>query len=262
MGIRFDQYEMDVSMQTNLSYSEDFRVACKINNLKYEEVLQYFIDHVSFYAFIGGEMDLVYQWATKVTTDCKRVFNGVITRINDAEIQRITLKHIKKLTGLSLDNDLSAELKIKQSIVFVKEWSDEMLPLTNYATQLDTGHDQFLQLTFEFNLLCRVHGLTSSQLLQCFIDNISLAKERAINLHGMVEPNPAMAILLLVVINNSEIKDKIMPHQEIYKKYGLQLLKLDKKQKGEFDLQKRISIYTAFYLDWYHTLNKLSTIPN
>lgn len=255
MGIRFDQYEMDVRIPTNLTYPEEFRVACKINNLKYEELLQYFIDHVSFYAFIGGEMELVHQWATKVTTDCKRAFNGVFTRINDIEIQRITLKYIKKLTGLSLNNTLSKESKILQSTFVVKAWSDEMQPLTNYETQLDSGDHHYLQLTFDFNLLCRVHGLTSVQLLQCFIDNISLARERAINLNEMIEPNPAMAILLLVVINNSEIKDKIMPHQQIYKQYGMQLLKLDKKQKKELSLQKRINSYSAFYLDWYNTLN-------
>ncbi len=255
MGIKFDQYEMNVSRSTNLTYPEDFVVACKINNLKYQELLQYFIDHVSFYAFIGGEMDLVYQWATKVTTDCKCVFNGIITRINDVEIRRITLKYIKKLTGLSLNNTLSKEFKIIQSNLFVKNWSDEMLPLTNYETQLDTGDHQYLELTFDFNLLCRIHGFTSAQLLQSFINNISLARERAVNLNEMIAPNPAMAILLLVVINNKAIKDKIMPRQEVYKKYGIQLLRLDKIQKNEPDLQRRINIYTEFYLDWYKTLN-------
>ncbi|PIH00455.1 hypothetical protein CS542_04535 [Pedobacter sp. IW39] len=42
--------------QIKLNYSE-FKIACKINNLKPEELLQYFISYV-FYAFIGGNMKL------------------------------------------------------------------------------------------------------------------------------------------------------------------------------------------------------------
>jgi hypothetical protein len=39
--------------QFGLIYTEDFSVACAISYLKREEVLQYFINKVSFYAFNG-----------------------------------------------------------------------------------------------------------------------------------------------------------------------------------------------------------------
>lgn len=253
MGTGFDQYEMGISMQTNLNYTEEFKIACKINNVKAEELLQFFIDHVSFYTFIGGEMELVYQWATKVATDCTTTFDGIISKISDVEIQGITLKYIKILTSLSLNDHLSKGSKAKQSALYIKAWSDEMLPLTNYETTFDTG-PHLLQISFDFNLLCRVHGLSSGELLQCFINNISLARERAAHLFDHAIPNPAMAILLLVVINNAEMRNKVMPNQEIYRKYILLLLKLDEQQYRQPDLWQRVDCYTEFYLDWYNTL--------
>ena len=240
-----------------LNFTEDFKIACKINNLKHEELIQYFVDHVSFYTFIGGEMGPVNQWATKVCIDCENVFDGIVDRENDNEIRRISLKYIKKLTALSLGDEITAEEKMMHSGVLIEQWSQEMSPLTNYKKELDLGEGKLLYLTFEFSLLCKMNGVIFEQLIQCFIDSISLAKERAVNLHEMVEINSGMAVLLLILISNNEVKNRIMPHQEIYKKYGLGLLKLDKKQREEFNLQNRIDAYRSFYLEWYNALNNL-----
>ena len=240
-----------------LNYTEDFRIACKINNLKHEELIQYFIDHVSFYTFIGGELGPVNQWATKVCIDCKDLFGGVVARENDNEIRRISLKYIKKLTALSLGDEFTVEENVLRSDDLIEQWAHEMSPLTNYTMEFDAGEGEILYLSFEFNLLCKMNGVILEQLLQCFIDSISLAKERAVNLHEMVEINPGMAVLFLILIGNNEVKNRIMPHQDIYKKFGLRLLKLDKKQREELNLQNRIDSYSSFYLEWYNALNNL-----
>jgi len=240
-----------------LNYTEDFRIACKINNLKHEELIQYFIDHVSFYTFIGGELGPVNQWATKVCIDCKDLFGGVVARENDNEIRRISLKYIKKLTALSLGDEFTIEENVLRSDDLIEQWAHEMSPLTNYTMEFDAGEGEILYLSFEFNLLCKMNGVILEQLLQCFIDSISLAKERAVNLHEMVEINPGMAVLFLILIGNNEVKNRIMPHQDIYKKFGLRLLKLDKKQREELNLQNRIDSYSSFYLEWYNALNNL-----
>jgi len=248
---------IDLREEMKLNYTEDFRIACKINNLKHEELIQYFIDHVSFYTFIGGEMGPVHQWATKVCIDCKDLFEGEVARENDNDIRRISLKYIKKLTALSLGDEFTVEEKMLHSDDLIEQWSQEMLPLTSYITELYTGEGQILYLSFEFNLLCKMNGVILEQLLQCFIDSISLANERAVNLNDMVEINPGMAVLLLILIGNNEVKHRIMPHQEIYKKYGLKLLKLDKKQREEQNLKNRIDSYRSFYQEWYNALNNL-----
>lgn len=247
---------MDVIGQIKLSYTEDFKIACKINNLEHERLLQYFIDHVSFYAFIGGDMELPYLWATTVSIDCKEIMGKKVEAVKDQGIQKISLKYIKMLTALNIEEDLSASAASAKSISLMKTWAAEMGPLANYPAGIQTSSGEELKLTFDFNLICSMNGVSVQHQLQYFIDKISLANERAVNLIQPVKTDPSTAVLLLLVSRHEGVRDKILPHQELYKKYGLWLLKLDKKQKEENDLENRIRNYSAFYLEWYNALSK------
>lgn len=246
---------MNVTGKIKLNYTQEFRVACKINNLKQDELLQYFVNHVSFYAFIGGDMRAIYLWATTVCIDCKEKLGGTIKTISNPEIKEISLKYIKKLTALSIEPGLSKHLEAGKSIMLMKEWADEMMPLTDYPEYIYIEAEKVLKLTFDFNLLCRMNGFESESLLQYFIDNISLAKERAVNLFQMVKTDPSTAVLLMMA-NSNEIKNKILPQQDLYRKYGLLLLELDQQQKEESNLIKRINNYGIFYQEWFKAMNK------
>lgn len=245
---------MNSKEQIKLDYTEDFRIACRINNLKFEELLQYFIDHVSFYAFIGGRMEPVYLWATIVSISCREAEGGEVETVNDRNIQRISMKYIKKLTALLFEKGLSKKIETVRSIAIMEEWAAEMLPLTDYPDEIETEGGLSLKLRFDFNMLCRMNGLDVKQLLQYFINTISLARERAINLLVEVRADPGTSVLLFLVSSHEDVKNKILPQQDIYKQYGLKLLRLDKKQKEEADLDTRIKNYRAFYLDWYNAL--------
>jgi hypothetical protein len=246
---------MKTKGQIKLNYPDEFRIACKINNLKHEELIQYFIDHVSFYAFIGGDMEPAYLWATTVGIECKEFWSEPIEVISDSRVQEISLKYIKKLTSLSLEADLTKTIETSKSLSLMKAWSAEMLPLTDYETDLTTDSGLVFNLTFDFNLVCRLNGIRAGLLLQYFIDNISLARERAINVIREVNINPSVAVLLTLVADHEDIKHRILPQQEVYRKYGFLLLKLDNEQKREYDLEKRMETYSAFYREWYNALN-------
>jgi len=240
--------------QINLSYKDDFRIACKINNLNYADLLQYFIDHVSFYVFIGGNMAAAYLQATMVCIDMMDTIGRRVEEVKDKKIQQISLKYVKMLTKL-IHHTNNKEGTAKSKTI-LKDWSDEMLPLTGYFQEIKLLNDGKLRLSFDFNLLCSMNGISIENQLQYFIDNISLARSRANNLFQLEQADPCNAVLLSLVSSGEGIKDKVLPKQAIYRKYGLRLLKLDKKQKEESNLENRILNYSAFYLDWYHALNK------
>ncbi|KIO76436.1 hypothetical protein TH53_14950 [Pedobacter lusitanus] len=247
---------METKRQIKLNYTQEFKIACKINNLKPEELLQYFISHVSFYAFIGGNMEALYLWATTVCIDFKEVYGGEPQPVTDHKIQEISLKYIKKLTALNMDDGAYKTLEYYNGISIMKEWSAEMLPFTDYELQIQISDESFLDLTFDFNLICRMNGSDIEALLQYFINRISLARERALNLHQHVKTDPSTAFLLLLISKHVSFRNKIMPQQEMYKKFTLQLLKLDEKQEGESNLENKIRNYNVFYLEWYNALNK------
>lgn len=248
---------MDNKRKINLTYSEEFRIACKISNLTPEELLQYFIDHVSFYAFIGGSMDQSYVWSTAVCIEYKEFWGQDVAPVSDIKMQELSLKYIKKLTALSLELNLSSSLETVKSVELMKEWSLEMLPLTDYQSTLQTELGEVFSLSFDFNLLCRMNGIDIMLLLQYFIDHISLAKERALNLHKTTKIDPSTAVLLILMSVSDEAGEQVLPQQNIYKQFGLRLLKLDKKQSKEYVLENRIFSYSEFYREWYYALNKI-----
>lgn len=239
-----------------MTYTEDFRVACTINNLKHEEVLQYFINRVSFYAFNGGEMEAVSLWATSIVVDCKNEVNGQIQAVTDRKVKRVSLKYILMLSELNDNAYLSTVDKMKESFLLMKEWETDMSPLVDYPECFQLDEERSLSLTFDFNLLCRMNGITAEQVLQYFMDNISMAQERAVNLIEFVETNSCMSLFGMMRLSLGDKKNRIPVHQEIHKWYGDKLLLLDERLKKENNLDKRITVYRAFYKEWYNSLRK------
>lgn len=247
---------MNEKGEFGLIYAEDFTVACAINHLKREEVLQYFINRVSFYAFNGGEMEAVALWATDIVIDCKEAYGSHIIPVTDKKVQRISVKYIMLLSELSESNHLSTVDKMKESFYLMQEWETEMMPLVDYPKTFQLDDDRFLIFTFDFNLLCRMSGVGPEQVLQYFIDHISLARQRAKNLLEPVETDSTMSLFGMMLLSRSMQKNKLPVQQEVQQWYSERLQELDERLKKEAVLDKRISVYRAFYAEWYHKLMK------
>ncbi|WP_158796885.1 hypothetical protein [Pedobacter sp. L105] len=239
-----------------LNYAEDFTIACAINYLKREEVLQYFINRVSFYAFNGGEMEAVALWATGIVIECKEAYGSRIIAVTDKKVQRISVKYVTLLSELSASEKPSTVDKMKESFYLMQEWETEMMPLVDYPKTFGLDEDNFLMLTFDFNLLCRMNGVNPNQVLQYFIDHISLAIQRAVNLLEYKETDSTMSLFGMMLLSRSMQKNKLPVQQDVRKWYSERLLELDERLKKETVLEKRISVYKAFYAEWFQSLMK------
>ena len=247
---------MDSKGQFGLIYTEDFSVACAINYLKQEEVLQYFINRVSFYAFYGGEMEAVALWATRIIIDCKELAQAEVVPVNDRKLQRISIKYISLLSDL-VDNSYHSTVdKMKESFYIMREWEAEMMPLVDFPKTFYLDEERFLILTFDFNLLCRMNGLSPQQVLQYFIDMISIPRDRALNLITFVGTDACMSLFGMMRLSRSMKQHKLPVQQEIQQWYHGQLLALDETLRLEPDTDLRISAYREFYAEWYSTLQR------
>jgi len=247
---------MDSKGQFGLTYTEDFSVACVINHLKQEEVLQYFINRVSFYAFNGGEMEAVALWATHVVVDCRYAYQTEVLPAEDKKIQRLSIRYISLLSELDANPALTTVEKMKESFYLMKEWEDKMLPHADYPKTYELDRENFLILTFDFNLLCRMNGLSTQQVLQYFIEKVSLPIQRAKNLFGIIEKDAGMSLFGMMLMSRSMQKTKLPAQQYIYNFYSERLIDLDNRLKKEMSIDKRVSVYRAFYAEWYRTLKK------
>jgi len=247
---------MDSKGQFGLIYTEDFSVACAISYLKQEEVLQYFINKVSFYAFNGGEMEALALWATRIIVDCREFAATEIEPVNDRKQQRIAIKYISLLSDLADNTYHSTVDKMKASVEIMQDWEAEMMPLADFPRTFYLNDDHFLVLTFDFNLLCRMNGLNPQQVLQYFIDRISLARERASNIISFVGTDACMSLFGMMNLNPSIQSSKLPVQEDIQQWYQGQLLALDETLKLEGDIDLRIGAYRKFYAEWYKTLQR------
>jgi len=247
---------MDSKGKFGLIYADEFSVACTINNFKKEEVLQYFINRVSFYAFNGGETEAASLSATRIVVDCKTVHNATVSAVTDRKIQLISLKYIAQLSDLEGSIYFSASEKLKESFLLMKEWETEMMPYVDYPKTFELGDEHFLILTFDFNLLCKMNGVTAAQVLQYFIDGISLAIERANYISEPIEEDIRISLFSIMVLSRSMKRNRQPVEQDIFEWYTERLLSLDERLKRETRMDKKVGVYNAFYLDWYNTIKR------
>lgn len=247
---------MNIKGEPGLTYTEDFSIACTINYLKQEDVLQYFINRVSFYAFNGGEMEAVALWATNIILDCKETIGAQVKPAIDKRVQRISMKYIGLLYELQDNNLLSTVDKMRDSFYLMKDWENEVLPHTDYPESFKLDEQRVLLLTFDFNLLCKINGVSAGEALQYFIDQISLAKQRAVNLLVFEGTSASMSLFGVMLLSQS-MKNVQLPFQEdIHQIYTDRLFSLDESLKEEKSVEKRLRMYQAFYSEWYGELIK------
>ena len=245
---------MELNKELTLNYAEEFRIACTINNLRYEEVLQSFISAASFYVFTGGEIDAAAQWATQVILDCKEEVNGKAPWVSAQLMSESSFKYINMLKELSRADHLSRQIKCNKSEAVMREWEEAFFAEAPYHDQVEINGNCYLNIPFNFHMLCRVNGVSIKQVLQYFIDIISLAEDRALNLYTIIKVNPGTAFILLLLIKDNHTSNRRLPQEQIYVKYGLQLLDLDERLEDEIEFKYRVKAYRRFYLEWYNAL--------
>lgn len=244
---------MDSKQQSRLNYTEDFSVACRINGINCDEMLQYFINKVSFYVYNGGEMDAAAMMATRIILECKEEKGSKLEPLTDKKVKRLFLKHILLLSKLADNSHLSTLEKIQESYYLMEEWAQEAMPLVNYETTLPV-EEGFVSISFDFNLLCKINGLEIITPLQYFIDRMSLAVDRAVRLHHDVQPERSMALLEMRIMATNRSAPIIST--EIHERYMDKLKDLDGWLSDVDDVEVRIKAYRNLYREWCEMLYK------
>lgn len=247
---------MEANVQRGLQYTDDFRVACVINDLKEEDVLQYLINRSSFYAFNGGDMETVSLFATAVVMECKESQQAKTTALTERREQLISLKYISMLSELNQESGLSAVERMRQSFQIMKDWDNHLSGQSTEQRIFEIDDQRVLVLSFDFNLLCKVNGVTPKQVLQHFINNISMARSKAMNLPGKPDSNASNALFTLLRLSRSVYKSWKPLLMDIYDWYTDQLVTLDEGLKNEINVEVRLSQYASFYSEWYSTMVK------
>lgn len=232
-----------------IEYKEDFIVSCTINRVKPEELLQHFVNQVSYSSFLEDRNNSSCAANQIVSAFLKEGNNHVyIPKYCRSTHARCS----KKLNAVTENTELSKEDK-RLELSFALCWCRNEILKTEF--QIDKAYlemDECVDLSSNFLVVCFMYGIFPERLIEYFMDHISLAKSMARNQFEIETYNPFMTFFTR--LSEGCFKNSRELQIAGYGKYALELAALDKGMKIEESLEQRTAKFSAFYNKWFYAI--------
>ncbi|WP_316821652.1 hypothetical protein [Pedobacter gandavensis] len=230
----------------------DFKIACATYQLSIPEVLQFFIDHVSFYDSLSQKSDDLFRAATNTLLH----YSVSIHRESSTSLHKyrlVILKYIQEMIKIATISKQTQSKKRKRAALLVKRVYEIIDRTKAQNTKLILEEGIVLQLSMDFCLLCEIHNCAAEEYLEYFMSKISLPVTHAqVGLNCIVE-NQAMGFFYKS-LDSFKVSDANSAHR------NLQVLFIDKIQELHLQLfiirnfEKRVEKYQELYQDYYQKL--------
>lgn len=240
--------------KTLLIFPEDFEVACGIFSLRYQELLQGFIDHVTICHLFLKMTDTLHSLASRVLSEYLYE-NGRLAELEPEETNRATCrKYLFRIKQLASSADCSPDIIRKASEEVMLDWQQEMVPVMVPSMNIKVGNDFSLRLSPGFFLQCELLHCKVQPVLQHFVNQISLPKVKVVTGLKIDNANAAMGFFLNLL--SGPRKDIKLPGGHIHQKYMNRLADLEKKLYLERDARKQEEAYRKLHRAWFRELAK------
>lgn len=238
-----------------LNIPMDFKMACTIYNFQIHKVLQCFIDHVSFYESLSNRTNGAYSDATSAVVSYPANEENIPHLV---EIREIILKCVGELVSLTLQTEIDEDNKREKSIPIVSRLykSIPSVKVKSIHLQLEKGH--ILMLSADFCIFCELHNCVPAQLLEHFMEKISLAETSAGIGLKVPEASPAMMFFTRLSKGYCNISPGELPHSELQYDFVDAVQEMHLKAVLIRDFDKRRELYQELYYTHYLKLIELS----
>lgn len=230
----------------------DFKIACATYQLPIPEVLQLFIDHVSFYDSLSQKSDDIYRCATNTLLN----YSLSIQRESGSAFikhREPILRYIREIIKISVTPDLAPSRKRKMCAPLVKKIFAIMERSRTQNTTLVMDDGKTLQLKMDFCLLCELHNCSPEEYLQHFMSQISLPIVHAnVGLKRVVE-NQAMGFFYKVLNISKELPSN-NAHRTLQVQFIDQIQELHLWLFIIRDYEQRVKKYQEIYYSYYQRL--------
>lgn len=243
----------DQTLPPEIVFKEGYLITCGLYRLLPDELLVNLIHSVNLAA-------LHFDFADTLKIAAAEVIAGFIKTthslpVTGAGLKALHRKCLKVIDPVVDHPDLSVEeKKVRLSAAVTQCW--QMIKKRKDVTHLVILPDKFkVMLPPEFVVVCFLCGMSPVELLQYFINRISVVRDLSSH-HFCPEYNPCTTF-----VNTS--LDKYAPKNEPlivlkHQAYLKKMLLLDEEMKGEPDHQKRFRQFEALAREWYLALQKVT----
>lgn len=235
----------------------EFKMACTIYNMSPKDVLQCFIDHVSFYDSLSQRFNGPYSYATNVLISYPYEENEKISKAFSRNRDH-AIKCIRGLLNLIMDPNLTEEQRRKKSLPIISEL--HKITPNNYikTNELKLDKNTTLRLTLDFRLFCEIHELVPAKYLEHFMANISLSDISARNSLGMTELNYAVAFFSALSDGYKNINEGNLPHPDLHFNFIDRMQEMHLRALFIRNLDQKKQMYQEVYYSHYLKLIKRS----
>lgn len=243
---------MKPNTPTLLPIPLDFKIACATYNLSIPEILQLFIDHVSFYDSMSQKSDDLYRSATNTLLN----YSISIRRESSSAFSRHRepiLKHIREIIRIAATPPESQARRRKMCVPIVRKIYKNMERSKTQNTSLVLGEGITLQLSMDFCILCEIHHCSPEEYLEHFMSQISLPKTHAnLGLKRVVE-NQAMGFFYKS-LDIGKAAPSIHAHRNLQVQFIDQIQELHLWMFLIRSYEKRVQKYQELYFHYYQLL--------
>lgn len=248
-----------------LNISTEFRIACVLNNLEMQQVLQIFIDHVSFYFSLCEGYLPGYTEATRVISEFSvrkdknsqtQIDKNLSAGRSSTWNREMSIKYIRQLIKLAYTSSSTESVKHKKSLNIVNKLFNAMGNLQVCPECIYLDEHRKLIFNSDFRIICEMHNISPKFYLEYFMARISLAEIQArISLNAPTD-NGAMTIFFKILNGLGGIHWEKLTVTEEMVNYIDAVQQLNAAHYIIRNLEKRISVYREFYLYHYNQITK------
>lgn len=243
---------MKTNLPSLLPIPLEFKIACATYNLSIREVLQLFIDHVSFYDSMSQKSDDLYRSATNTllnySISIRRAHSPALLKHREP-----ILKYIREVIKIASTPPESQAKKRKMCVPIVRKIYRSMERSKTQNTSLLLEEEITLQLSMDFCLLCEIHHCSPEEYLEHFMSQISLPSTHAnLGLNRLVE-NQAMGFFYKS-LNIGKGTPAIHAHRNLQVQFIDQIQELHLWMFIIRGYEKRVQKYQELYFNYYQLL--------
>lgn len=236
-----------------ISIPLEFQIACTIRHLAVPDVLQTFINHVSFYHSLNKPYGEGFREATTVILEYSVKNQNHLNHPSFGGNKDYAQKCIMDVLAWGAKRGMSDDKKHAKCKPIIKQLHLSMEHL-NSIDKIYLDEEHCLIFTDDFSVLCDIHRHYPKEYLEYFMSRISLADADARVGLKKIDENHSMAFFHLITCGLGNITGGLIHITELEADF------IDKIQQLHYevflirDLDKRRAVYQEFYLNYYNKL--------
>jgi hypothetical protein len=235
----------------------EFRIACLLNNFKIQDVLQAYINHVSFFCTLYNSKLSGFSEATYITSEYSvgNKDNQQQTDEDKPAINRmVAVKYIRQMVALSLKTQFTETIRLKQSKKMVNKLFSAIESFKYCPEKLYIDEESIIVFTKDFRIICEIHNIYPKAYLEHFMNKVSWAEAHArVDLDADTMDS---GLLFFIKLTNGlgNLKRQEIEITDAVLEYIDEAEQLRAKHYLVRNLEQRIAIYREFFLEHYNRI--------